>query len=125
MLMRNNHLPRNSSTSNECYRTSSLPKACAKLPPSWSNFAASMKYKRKEFSVSDLTNLLMWKKRQEEKTHMLELSREVQVPMGCRRRTSSPTTSRLRIIIRTNENFTGRKKGSQSTNFMNNNGNKK
>ena len=38
--------------------------------------------------------LLMWKKRREQRTHVLELLREVLVPTWYRRRTPSPTRSK-------------------------------
>jgi hypothetical protein len=53
----------------------------AKLPPSWKNFATSLKHKRQEFSVIDLIGSLDVEEKARAKTHVLEVLREVLVPM--------------------------------------------
>ena len=58
-LMRYNHLPRNLRTSLVCYWNKFVVGGIiAKLPPSWRNFATSLKHKRQEFSVSNLIGSL-------------------------------------------------------------------
>jgi hypothetical protein len=41
-----------------------------KLPHSWRDFATSLKHKRKEFNFDDLMQLLMLKRRREQRTHV-------------------------------------------------------
>jgi hypothetical protein len=53
----------------------------AKLSPSWKNFATSLKHKRHEFSVIDLIGSLDVEEKARAKTHVLEVLREVLVPM--------------------------------------------
>jgi hypothetical protein len=65
----------------------------AKLPPSWKNFAISLKHKRQEFSVSDLIGSVHVEEKCEQRTHMLgELGGLV--PMWYRRKTFNLTSSR-------------------------------
>nr|AAS07263.1 putative gag/pol polyprotein [Oryza sativa Japonica Group]ABF98438.1 retrotransposon protein, putative, Ty1-copia subclass [Oryza sativa Japonica Group] len=67
----------------------------AKLPPSWSDFATSLKHKRQEFSVSDLIGSLGV----QEKARAKRL-REVLVPIWYRRRTlMHPTTTRKSSLM--------------------------
>ncbi len=146
----------------------------AKLPPSWNNFATSLKHKRQEFSVADLIGtldveekarpkdtrarvaegastahmvdrsfpfrislvLLMLKRRREQRTHVLELLRELLVPTWYTRRTSSPGASSAHMVHeknfqpnqpQNNKNksqgkgkFDAKNKPSHSTNFKKN-----
>ena len=77
-----------------------------KLPPSWISLA-----------------LLMWKKRREKRTHVLEELREDLVPIWYRR-TSSPTSSRKRARLMVKQNLR-KNKAMQHTNFKKKNDKKK
>ena len=62
----------------------------AKLPPSWNDFATSLKNKRHEFSVLDLISTLDSEEKARAKdTHA---PRELLVPTWYTRRTSNPTS---------------------------------
>src|SRR6266508_178967 len=52
--------------------------------------------------------LFMWKKRREQKTHVLELLREVLVPTWYRRRTSNRTSLRTRTSLRAKKSLMAR-----------------
>ena len=71
----------------------------AKLPLSWRNFATSLKHKRQEFSVSDLIGSLDVEEKARAKDKMLEMLKEVLVPIWYRRRTFSPTSQRTRASL--------------------------
>src|SRR5438105_6008289 len=50
----------------------------------------------------------MWKKRRKQKTHVLELLREILVLTWYRRRTSNPTSLRTRTSLRAKESLMAR-----------------
>src|SRR3954466_2139825 len=50
----------------------------------------------------------MWKKKREQRTHLLEVLREDLVPMWYRSRTSSPTSSRTRESLMVKQSLMGR-----------------
>jgi hypothetical protein len=64
----------------------------AKLPPSWKDFATSLKHKRQEFNVEELIVLLMLRKGLEQRT-MEKVWRPLLL-MWCRRETSASSTRR-------------------------------
>ena len=66
----------------------------AKLPPSWNNFATSLNTRDRSFPLRISLVLLMLKRRREQRTHVLELLREVLVLTWYRRRTPSPTSTK-------------------------------
>jgi hypothetical protein len=58
----------------------------AKLPPSWTDFATTLKHKRQEFSVAELLDLLMLRTGREQKT-LVEKELRLLVPIWYKRRT--------------------------------------
>src|SRR4051812_10981457 len=56
----------------------------------------------------------MWKRRREQRTHVLAILREVQVPMWYKGKSSNPTSPRIRME---KGKFDGKNKASSSTNF--------
>ncbi|KAK1665418.1 hypothetical protein QYE76_053577 [Lolium multiflorum] len=69
----------------------------AKLPPSWRNFATSLKH-RQEFSVSDLIGSLHVEEKARAKDTRARSFEEVLVPMWYRRKTSNLTSLRIRTM---------------------------
>ncbi|KAK1646123.1 hypothetical protein QYE76_063928 [Lolium multiflorum] len=70
----------------------------AKLPPSWRNFATSLKHKRQEFSVSDLIGSLHVEEKARAKDTRARSFEGGSVPMWYRRRTSNLTSLRIRTM---------------------------
>ena len=58
----------------------------AKLPPSWTDFATTLKHKRQEFSVAELIGSLDVEERAEQKT-LVEKELRLLVPICYKRRT--------------------------------------
>ena len=64
----------------------------AKLPPSWNDFATSLKNKRHEFSVLDLISTLDFEEKARAKDTRARVTEGALVPTWYTRRTSSPTS---------------------------------
>lgn len=88
-----------------------------KLPPSGRNFATSLMHKRQEFSVSDLLGTLDVEKRREQKTYVLEVLREVPVPIWYKRKNFQPHKFKNKGKFDSKGKFDGKDNGSQHTNF--------
>jgi hypothetical protein len=80
----------------------------SKLPPSWKDFATSLKHKRQEFAVVDLIDTLdvEEKARVKDKTHVKGLL-GLLVPTWCKRRTTMHSKRRT-SRIRTNQRLSRR-----------------
>ncbi|KAK1620517.1 hypothetical protein QYE76_026034 [Lolium multiflorum] len=61
----------------------------AKLPPSWRNFATSLKHQRHEFSVKNIMGSRMLRRRRGQKTNMEE-PMDVLLPIWCEKMPTSP-----------------------------------
>ena len=97
----------------------------AKLPPSWNDFATSLKNKRHEFSVLVLISTLDFEEKPRAKDTRAWVARELLVPTWYTRRTSSPTSPKTtRTNLRGKASLMQRTR-THSTNFNKNSHNGK
>jgi hypothetical protein len=78
--MKYRHWLRNSNNYHVYYLTSSWPAVFAKLPPSWTDFATTLKHKRQEFNVAELIGSLDVEERARAKT-LVEKELRLLVPI--------------------------------------------
>jgi len=73
-----------------------------KLPPSWKDFATSLKHQRKEFGLTEVMELLMLRRRREQKIHMGK-ALSLLVPVWCKRKSNLHSVIRKRTSKRTSK----------------------